>query len=76
MLSYSNISYPRYHQPQRVTGRDSPKMLAMLTVPLSLEFWLVSRSFAQDMGNLQLSPVVVFGGIHGVTRESGASLFL
>lgn len=74
MLSYSNVSYLRYHQPQTVNGRDSPKMLVMLAAPLLFELWLVSRSYAQDRGNLMSFPVVIFGGIHGVTREGRSRL--
>ena len=75
MLSYSSISYLRYHQPQTVNGRDSPKTPVMLAAPLLFEFWLVSRSYAQDRGNLMSFSVVIFGGIHGVTREGGSRLF-
>lgn len=55
MLSYSKISYSRYHQPQTVNGRDSFKMLA---APLTSAFWLLSRSYAQSeetAGLFQLS---------------------
>ena len=76
MLSYSKISYSRYHQPQTVNGRDSLKMLVMLAAPLSFEFWLLSRSCAPIRGNHWSFSAVIFGGILGVTRESGSRLFL
>lgn len=75
MLSFSNVSSSRYHQPHTVYGGDSPKILAILAATLSFEFWILSRFYAQDMGNLKFPSVVVFGGISGMTRK-GRSGFL
>lgn len=43
--------YSRQHQLHAINGRGSSKMLAVLAVPLSFEFWLWGRSYyAQDVG--------------------------
>ena len=75
MLSYSKISYARYYQLQTVNGRDLLNMLAMQAAHLSFEFWLLSRSYTPIRENHRSFSVVIFGGVLGVTRESGFGLF-
>ena len=47
----------------------------MQAAHLSFEFWLLSRSYTPIRENHRSFSVVIFGGVLGVTRESGFGLF-